>query len=127
MLKVDCTELTTDEMLALASSINEGMHGKAIALVNNGSVVIDQVDKDGVSVGDISSLVREFISRRKDSEHYSMNLEGDTIIINSADPVAAKASKRPAGLPQNILACPFCPFVTPYQELYNTHVATHLW
>jgi len=127
LLTIDCRELTVDEQLALASEISDKLQGKTVALVRDVDIVFDTIS--GVPPGEtgIEPLVREFVSRRKDSEHYSVETEGDTIVVHSPDPLARGRGRRMAGLPENVLKCPFCAFVTPYQEAYDVHFRSHLF
>ena len=124
MISVDCKELTADEQLALAGAITEGLQGKAIALVKDASVVLDATSTD-LDVSEVEAVVRRFISRRKDADQYSVDMEGDVLVIHSPDPLARGRARRMGDLPDNVLKCPFCPFVTPYQEAYNVHFRSH--
>jgi hypothetical protein len=114
-----------DEQLALAGAISDKFGGRLIALVKDESIVIDPLVGPAPSVLEVQAVVRSFISRRKDSAHYAMRLQGDVIVIDSPDPVAAQRKRRTASLPDNIKKCPFCSFVTPYNELYTIHVRAH--
>ena len=127
MLEVDCTELSTDETLALAASLDDSLEGRVVAFVKGDSIALDQIGEDRVRVEELVQAVNKFIAARKDAAHYSVETEGEKVTVRSPDPVAAKAGKRPARLPDNVWACPFCPFVTPYEEMYNVHFRSHLF
>jgi hypothetical protein len=48
-----------------------------------------------------------------------------TLVVHSADPVAASQKRTTEKLPPNLFKCPFCSFVTPYEELYTVHTRLH--
>jgi len=123
-ITVDCHELTTDEELALAGAVTEAMGGDGVALVKNGQIVVDTTPGHVVILDLVQRAVSDFISRRKDSRLYSIEAKGDTITVRSPDPVAAIHRKKP-GLPPNLWKCPFCSFVTPYEESYTVHFRSH--
>jgi len=127
MLRVDCTELSSDEKLALASEISDSLEGKALALVNMDSIVLDELTDEHIPLERLESIVKGFVSRRKDGEHYSIELDGDAIVVHSADPVAASHRKRENTLPPNIMQCPYCSYVTQYREEYTVHTRAHLF
>jgi hypothetical protein len=125
MISIECREMTVDEQLALASSISEGLAGKGVALVKDSSIVLDMMSE--VEAGEVVALVRIFVSKRKDAQYYSVGAEGEHIIVHTPDPLSRSRGRKDTGqlLPDNLLKCPFCPFVTPYQELYNVHFRSH--
>ena len=126
MIEVDCKEMTVDEQIALASAISDGLSGRGMALVKDAMIVIDTISGK-ISAGDVLELVRNFVTKRKDAQNYSVESEDDRIIVHTPDPLARSRGRRDTGqlLPPNLLKCPFCSFVTPYQELYNVHVRSH--
>jgi len=73
----------------------------------------------------VEVAVHDFIARRSNAAGYSVERRGDTIVVHSPDPGAASRKRRLEGLPPNLFKCPFCPFVTPYQELYVVHCRSH--
>jgi len=125
MIEIDCHELTLDEQLALASTISDQLQGNAIALVRDEDIVFDVMSGKDLDERQVEDLVKQFISRRRESEHYSVERTGETLVVHSADPLARGRGRKEGRLPDNILGCPFCPFVTPYQEAYNIHVRSH--
>lgn len=125
VIQIDCHELTLDEQLALAAAISDELHGKAIALIRDVKILIDPLKKDKTEPTEVEAIARHFLSRRKDALHYSVERVGDSLLIRSPDPIARARGRKMAQLPGNLLQCPFCPFVTPYQELYNVHVRAH--
>lgn len=129
MISIDCRELTFDEQLALAGVLSDQLGGRTVALVKDASIVFDQISGDPPSAGQLESIVRGFVAKRKDARHYSVEAEGDRIVVHSADPLARSRGRKDTGqlLPPNLLKCPFsgCGFVTPYRELYDIHVRSH--
>ena len=127
MLEIDCSELSADEKLALASQISDDLEGRAVALTKIDSIVLDQLTDEKVDLGTLQAIVGSFVSRRKDSQYYSVELDGETIVIHSADPIAASRRKTENTLPPNVKQCPYCAFITEYEEEYVVHVRSHLF
>jgi len=127
MLLIDCRELTVDEQLALASSLSDNLEGRAIALVRDADIVFDVMSGKALDEVQIEGLVRKFISKRSGSQHYTIERTGDTLVVHSADPLARGRGRMEGRLPANLQQCPFCMFVTPYQEEYAVHVRSHLF
>jgi hypothetical protein len=125
LISIDCAELTVDEQLALAAAISDGLEGLALALVKDTKIVLDQMSNQEPDPSRVEAIVRRFISRRKDSQYYSLEREGTTFVVHSPDPLARARGRREGELPKNLLKCPFCSFVTPYQELYDVHFRSH--
>lgn len=125
MLEVDCSEMALDEQLALASAVSEGLGGRGVALVKDSKLVIDALS--ALAPGEVAALVRAFVAKRKDAGLYRVEEEGELIVVRTPDPLARSRGRRDTGelLPPNLLKCPFCPFVTPYKELYDVHFRSH--
>ncbi|MDG6909411.1 MAG: hypothetical protein JRN08_03490 [Nitrososphaerota archaeon] len=126
MIKVDCSEMTLDDQLALASAISDGLGGRAFAFVKDDRLALDTVSGK-VTTGEVAAIVRGFVSKRKDARYYSVELDGDEVRVHTPDPLARSRGRKDTGqlLPENLLKCPFCNFVTPYQELYDVHFRSH--
>jgi hypothetical protein len=118
--------MTVDEQIALASAISDGLSGRVLAVIKDTKIVIDTLSGK-ISPGDVIPLVRSFVSKRKDARLYSVELVGEQVLIHSPDPLARSRGRKDTGqlLPPNLLKCPFCNFVTPYQELYDIHFRSH--
>lgn len=129
MVSIDCHELTFDEQLALAGAITEGLGGRAMALVKDEKIVLDNIAGETLAIHALESIVRRFVERRRDGSLYSIEIGEDEIIVHTPDPLARSWGRKDSGqvLPDNLLKCPFfgCGFVTPYQELYIVHVRAH--
>ncbi|MDG6921308.1 MAG: hypothetical protein JRN59_07250 [Nitrososphaerota archaeon] len=126
MIEVECGEMTVDEQLALASAISDGLAGRAVALIKGTKVVLDPVSGEA-STDEVVRIVEGFASRRKDPGEWSVDSSGLSIVVHSADPLSRSRGRRDTGelLPDNLFKCPFCPFVTPYEELYVVHYRSH--
>jgi hypothetical protein len=127
LIVIDCSELSADEKLALAMQISDTLEGAAIALVKGEDIVLDEISVEKPPRSAVKDAIGEFISRRKEAEHYSMEEVGERIIVHSADPVSAMRKKEQNQLPPNIRQCPHCAFITPYEEEYSVHVRAHLF
>jgi hypothetical protein len=124
--EVDCSEMTVDEQIALASAISDGLAGRAVAVVKDAKVVLDTLTGK-TTPSDVLALVRSFVSKRKEAQLYSVELNGDEIKVHTPDPLVRSRGRKDTGqlLPPNLLKCPFCNFVTPYKELYDIHFRSH--
>jgi len=127
VLQIDCSELSADEKLALASEISDVLEGRALALVKLESIVFDQLSGEKISVETLQPIVSDFVSRRKDSQYYSVEVRGETLVVHSADPIAASRRKTEYTLPPNLRQCPYCSFITQYEEEYTVHMRAHLF
>jgi hypothetical protein len=125
LIEVDCSELTGDEKLALASAFSESLEGSGLALIKGDNIVVDQLTSRRIEAERIVSIIREFTSKRKQSSLYSVEVDGDTIVVHSPDPIAALRKKATNGLPPNVLQCPACGFITSSQEKYDFHLRSH--
>ncbi len=128
LLEVDCSEMTLDDQLALASAISDGLGGRAVALVKDDKLALDTMSNK-VTVGEVADVVRSFVSKRKDAKDYSVETDGDEVKVHTPDPLARARGRKDTGqlLPDNLLKCPYCAYVTPYQELYDVHMRSHLF
>ena len=124
-ITIDCSELSADEKLALASQISDNLQGVALALVKGEQIVLDQLSGEKPDPSMVKDAITHFISRRKEAADYSLEVIGERMVVHSADPIAAMRNKRQKQLPPNVQQCPFCGFVTPYEELYTVHVRAH--
>jgi hypothetical protein len=127
VLSIDCSELSADEKLALAGKISDDLDGAAIALVKDESIVLDVFAEEPPDASLVRGAVEEFIARRKDGAHYSIEVTGERIVVHSADPVAAMKKKPQNNLPPNVMMCHYCPFITEHQEELTVHERTHLF
>lgn len=123
--EVDCTELLTDEQIALAGALNDSFHGSALAMIKGKKIVFDLLSGPPPDAVAVERVVSDFVRRRKDAEHYSIERTGDSVIVHSPDPFAAAHERKKGGLPPNMMKCPFCGFVTPYEEIYVVHYRAH--
>ena len=128
LLEVDCSEMTLDDQLALASAISDGLGGRAVALVKDDKLALDTMSSR-VTVGEVAEVVRSFVSKRKDAKYYSVEADGDEVRVHTPDPLSRSRGRKDTGqlLPNNLLKCPYCAFVTPYQEMYDVHMRSHLF
>ncbi len=125
MITIDCRELSTDEQLALAAAISDALQGRCVALKRDNEIVVDNLLGQPPEPVEVEAIVRRFIGKRRQPEHYSVERKGDTFVVHAPDPVAAGHAKRKAQLPENLMKCPLCGFVSPYEEMYNIHLKSH--
>jgi hypothetical protein len=125
VIRIECKELNTDEQLALAAAISDGLEGSAIALVKDTGIVLDPMKNEDPDPSRVESIVKSFLSRRKDSQYYTLERNGTRFVVHSPDPLARARGRRKSNLPENVLKCPWCGFVTPYEELYVIHTRSH--
>lgn len=124
-MQIDCSQMTFDEQLALASALSDGLGGRAVALVKDDKIVFDELSN--VSTDEVLRLTRAFVARKKDASLYEVQANGDDVVVHTPDPLARSRGRKDTGesLPPNLLKCPFCGFVTPYKELYDVHFRSH--
>ena len=117
--------MTFDEQLALASAISDGLSGRGVALVKDQSLIIDPLSK--VNQEEVVQVVRNYVSKRKDADLFQIEAEGDSIVVHTPDPLARSRGKKDLGvrLPPNVLKCPYCGFITQYEEAYVVHTRAH--
>jgi len=127
VLTIDCSELSADEKLALASAISDALEGRVLALVQLDGIAIDRLTDERVGVEDLQPIVSDFVSRRKNAQYYSIEVRGEKMVVHSADPVAAASRKTENALPPNLRQCPYCSFLTEYEVEYNVHLRSHLF
>jgi hypothetical protein len=125
MIKVDCSELTQDEQLALAASISDELQGRSLALVDGASIVIDRISGPKLDVAQLVHLVERFISRRKGANYYSVEKQEGKIVVHSPDPVAAKRTRTHYHVPPGAYQCPSCGLILPDEGRYQIHLRTH--
>lgn len=125
MIRVDCGEMTLDEQLALAAALSDSLAGRGVALVKDSSIVLDELSP--VSLDEVAGVCRGFTSKRSEAGEYSVEERKDVVVIHTPDPLARSRGRKDAGqlLPDNLFKCPFCPFVTPHEELYVVHCRSH--
>jgi ribosomal protein S12 methylthiotransferase accessory factor YcaO len=127
LTEVDCRELTADEQIALAGAITDALRGSGIALVKGRKIVLDRLSGAQLDLHAVDSAIAGFIRRRKDASHYSIERQGDRIVVHSPDPIAGARAGKHEGLPPNLFKCPYCAYATPYEEAYEVHYKSHLF
>lgn len=125
MIKVDCSELNGATRLALAEAISDELRGKGVALLDGDDIAIDTLSGPEVGAAQIQSLVRSYLSGRKDESAYGVEAEGNKIVVHSSVPVSAQEKKVPEVLPPGLLQCPACGFLTTSQDQYDDHLRMH--
>jgi hypothetical protein len=125
MILVDCSELSANEKLALASRLSDELEGVAVALIKGEDIILDALSDERPDPSAVKDSVTDFVSRRKDAAHYAVEVAGERIVVRSADPVSAIRKKKQNQLPPNLKPCPFCGFVTQYDDLLMLHVRLH--
>jgi hypothetical protein len=127
LIVIDCSELSAEEKLALAMQVSDTLDGIAIALVKGEDMVMDKVSQEKPERLVVKEAVEDFISRRKDAANYFIEEVGERIVVHSADPASAMRKKAQNQLPPNLRQCPYCAFITPYEEECDVHVRAHLF
>jgi hypothetical protein len=125
MLEVDCSELTQEEQLALATSISDELQGKSFALVRGNSVVIDWISGPRLDATQMVHLVEEFVSKRKDASYYRVERQKDKVVVHSPDPIAANRTRTRHRVPPGVYQCPTCGLILPDEGKYQIHLRTH--
>lgn len=113
----------------MAATISDELGGQSIALVKDASIVFDEIMGEAPTVFRLEEIIKGFVAKRKDARYYSVEADGDVIVVHSPDPLARSRGRKDSGqwLPDNLLKCPYsgCGFVTPYQEAMIVHSRIH--
>ena len=125
MIRVDCSELSGETRLALAQAISEGLDGRGIALLESDGIAIDALSGPEVGVDEIQSILKSYISSRKDASVYVVESEGKHVVVRSSVPVSAKEKRIGEKLPPGLFKCPVCGFVTASEDGYHDHLRVH--
>ncbi|MGD0477340.1 MAG: hypothetical protein ABSB29_04125 [Nitrososphaerales archaeon] len=92
---INCSELTMNEELTLASAINDSLKGQGIAMVNGEKIVFDPFG-GGLDERATESVVSGFVAHKKGHELYSVEPVADSLLVHSVDPVAGAREKEKA-------------------------------
>ena len=125
MIKIDCSELSGEVKLALAEAVSEGLRGSGIALLDGDFVAIDPLSGPGVSVARVQSVVKSYLSSRKDASTYRVENVGEHLAVRSSVAVPAKEKRVEDRLPPGLFQCPVCGFMTTSEEGYQDHLRMH--
>ncbi len=125
MIAIDCAELSTEEMLALAAAIGDKIEGKGVPVIRDNKILIDHFSDAEPTLAETLSTVHDFISRRKDAAYYSTEVDGDTIVVHSPDPLIALQKKSLHRAPPNSFQCPNCGYLASSEDQLTTHMRVH--
>ena len=125
MIKVDCSELSGETKLTLAEAISEALGGSGIALLDGNGIAIDTLSGPDIGVDEIQSILKSYISGRKDASAYRVESDGKHLVVHSSVPVSAKEKRVEEKLPPGLFHCPVCGFVTTSEDGYHDHLRIH--
>jgi hypothetical protein len=86
-------------------------------------IVFDELVEGAMDLRTTTRLVGDFLGEK--APDCRLESEGDAIIVRSPVPRVKTAPNE--SLPPGLLQCPFCAFVTLYEEEYTVHERAHLW
>jgi len=122
LIGVDCSELTGDEMLALASAISDGLNGKGVAIVKDDKILVDQIRGSKISAAVVIPILEAFVAKGKDPARYSLEVSKSSMIVHSRNPRREGSKKEIRRRPPGFLQCSLCGFLTRDQEHLTLHV-----
>ena len=93
--------------------------------MKKGELVLDVSDQATLGVDEVNRIVWGFISRRKDAKYYTLSVAGEVITVHPPVPVAKESRRNPELLPPNLMRCPYCGYVTQYEEEFVVHTRAH--
>ena len=125
MIKVDCSELNGETKLAIAEAISSGLDGKGVALLDGDYVAIDTFSGPDIGADRVQSILRSYISGRKDASQYRVEGDGKHIVVHSSVVVPPKERRVEERLPPGLFQCPVCGFVTTSEDGYHDHLRLH--
>jgi hypothetical protein len=122
LIEIDCREIP-DQVLALATYIGDRSDGVAVPLVKNDRIVFDEIVPGGLDLDATARSVGEFIT--ENDLGCTLTVENEVVVVHS--PILRKRSKNMNTLPPGLLQCPYCSYVTQYQEELTVHTRAHLF
>ncbi len=125
MIKVDCSELSGDTKLAVAEAISQGLNGTGVALLDGKYIAIDTLSGPDIGMTQVQSILKSYISGRKDATAYRVESDGKHLVVHSSVPVSASEKRVEDRLPPGLLQCPVCGFVTVSEDAYHDHLRIH--
>lgn len=125
MIKLDCSELSGETKLAVAEAISKGLNGMGVALLDGNYIAIDTLSGPDIGPDRVQSIVKSYISGRKDASAYEVESDGKHIVIHSSVPVSAREKHVEDRLPPGLFQCPVCGFVTTSEDAYHDHLRYH--
>lgn len=125
MIKVDCSELSGETKVAIAEAISEGLGGAGVALLDGDYVAIDTLSGPDIGADRVQSILRSYISRRKDASLYRVESDGKHLAVRSSLALSPKEKRVEDKLPPGLFQCPVCGFVTTSEGSYQDHLRIH--
>src|SRR5215471_1438758 len=105
--------------------ISESLVGKAVALSKGEDLVLDVFPGANVVERDVEKLVREFVSRRKEPDYYSVELDKGRIVVRSQIGFGPRVKKFTNRVPPGVHQCPACGVVLGDEPAYLRHLRIH--
>jgi hypothetical protein len=125
VIKVDCSELSGETKLAMAGAISEGLNGTGVALLDGNYIAIDTLSGPDIGTDRVQSILRSYISGRKDASAYRVESDSKHIVVRSSVPVSTQEKRIVDRLPPGLYQCPVCGFVTTSEDRYHDHLRIH--
>ena len=125
MIKVDCSELSGETKLAMAEAISEGLNGTGVALLDGNYIAIDTLSGPDIGTDQVKSILRLYISGRKDASAYTVESDSKHIAVRYSMPVSTQEKRVENRLPPGLFQCPVCGFVTTSEDGYHDHLRIH--
>ena len=111
--------------LAVAEAISTGLNGTGVALLDGNYVAIDTLSGPDIGADREQSILRSYISGRKDATEYTIEGDGKHVVVHSAASVPPKEKRVEERLPPGLFQCPVCGFVTTSEDGYHDHLRLH--
>ncbi len=112
-------------MLASAAAIGDKIEGKGVPVIRDDKILIDHFSGAEPTLAEALSTVHDFISKRKDAAYYSAEVDGDTIVVHSPDPLNALQKKSLRRAPPNSFQCPNCGYLASSEDQLTMHMRVH--
>jgi hypothetical protein len=125
MIKVDCSELSGEMKLALAEAITRGLDGTGVALLDGKYIAIDTLSGPDIGADRVQSILRSYISGRKDASALTVESDDQRVVVRSSAPVSAREKRVEERLPPGLFQCPVCGYVTTSEDAYHDHLRLH--
>jgi hypothetical protein len=109
----------------MAEAISNGLGGAGVALLDGSKIAIDSLSASEIGAAQIQSLVKSYLSTRKDAAKYRVEGSGNLIVVHSSIQVSEKEKKTKEVLPPGLLQCPTCGYLATSQNQYEDHLRIH--
>ena len=120
MITVDCHDV---ESIQTALVVYVAAQVGAVPNLKYHEFILSPIEDDGtVDQNEVVTSIREFLSSIGEETNFAVISKGDIISIESIRGKTIERDERPTS---ELVSCPHCGHVTPYEVVHNTHMKIH--